>query len=213
MEIVAEPFARKSLELGEAEFGTDHTTYATLLNLLADLYESQGRYGEAEARRQAELAEAARRQALREIPRIVLPRFPWPPPEPSSRLRLPREPFLDASDLDAAAFLLIEPLRKAGYWEYSFHRVPNGFALVTRLERINEDGSQAPEGLRYRLPSDEEPFSLSSYFERLFFAPQGYYRLIVFVVTDRPFTATGDPIEEREALRLLREGINTLPAK
>lgn len=47
----------------------------------------------------------------------------------------------------------------------------------------------------------------------MFFAPQGYYRLIVFVVTDRPFTATGDPIEEREALRLLREGINTLPVE
>ncbi len=44
----AEPFARQALELGEAEFGTDHTTYATLLNNLALLYDSQGRYGEAE---------------------------------------------------------------------------------------------------------------------------------------------------------------------
>ncbi len=44
----AEPFARKALELGEAEFGTDHTTYANLLNNLSRLYESQGRYAEAE---------------------------------------------------------------------------------------------------------------------------------------------------------------------
>ncbi len=45
----------------------------------------------------------------------------------------------------------------------------------------------------------------------MFFAPEGYYRLIVFVVTDRPFTATGAPIEEAKALRLLREGANVLP--
>ncbi|MEE1562110.1 MAG: tetratricopeptide repeat protein, partial [Alphaproteobacteria bacterium] len=30
----AEPFARKAVELGEAEFGPDHSTYATYLNNL-----------------------------------------------------------------------------------------------------------------------------------------------------------------------------------
>ena len=44
----AEPFARKALELGEAEFGTDHTIYADLLINLATLYKSQVRYEEAE---------------------------------------------------------------------------------------------------------------------------------------------------------------------
>ena len=44
----AEPFARKALELGEAEFGTDHPSVATSLNNLAELYRAQGRYGEAE---------------------------------------------------------------------------------------------------------------------------------------------------------------------
>lgn len=137
--------------------------------------------------------------------------FPWPPPEPSARMGLPREPFGDAADLAAVATLLIAPLRASGYWEYSFHRAPNGFALVTRLERINQDGSRVAESLRYRRPGDREPFSLSAYIRRLFFAPEGYYRLIVFVVTDRPFTATGAAIEEPEALRLLREGANVLP--
>ncbi len=44
----AEPFARKAVELGEAEFGPDHSTYATYLNNLAELYRAQGRYAEAE---------------------------------------------------------------------------------------------------------------------------------------------------------------------
>ncbi len=139
--------------------------------------------------------------------------FPWPPPQPSARVRLPRKPFLKAANLEAVSDLLISPLRKAGYWEYSFHSAPNGFAMVTRLERINEDGSAAAENLRYRRPSDKEPFSLSSYFKSLFFAEQGYYRLIVFVVTDNPFAATGKPIEETQALNLLRGGANALPPK
>ena len=38
--------ARKAFELGENEYGTDHTKYAGLLNNLAELYRAQGRYGE-----------------------------------------------------------------------------------------------------------------------------------------------------------------------
>ena len=42
------PFYRKALELGEREFGPDHSTTATLLNNLAELYVELGRYEEAE---------------------------------------------------------------------------------------------------------------------------------------------------------------------
>ncbi len=52
----AEPFARKALELGEAEFGTDHPRVATSLNSLAALYYAQGRYGEAEPLHKRSLA-------------------------------------------------------------------------------------------------------------------------------------------------------------
>ncbi len=141
----------------------------------------------------------------------ALPGFPWPPPEPSVQIRLPRQPFAGATDLGALSARLIGALRKAGYWEHSFHRVPNGFALVTRLERINADGSKVTEDARYRLPGDKETFSLAAYIKRLFFAQPGFYRLIVFIVTDRPFAATGDPIKEKQALKLLRGGANVLP--
>ena len=57
----AEPFARKALELGEAEFGLDHTTYAILLNNLARLYQARGKYAEAEPlfKRRLEIYEKA----------------------------------------------------------------------------------------------------------------------------------------------------------
>ncbi len=44
----AEPFARKTLELGQLEFGPDHSNTGTFLNNLAELYRAQGRYAEAE---------------------------------------------------------------------------------------------------------------------------------------------------------------------
>lgn len=52
----AEPFARKALELGKAEFGTDHPTHADLVYNLAGPYESQGRYSEAEPLHERALA-------------------------------------------------------------------------------------------------------------------------------------------------------------
>jgi len=143
---------------------------------------------------------------------MTLPDFPWPPPEPSVQMRLPLEPFKRSMDLKNVSSKLTSSLRQAGYWEYSFYRIPNGFALVTRLERMNEDGSPATESVRYRLPGDRETFSLGTYIKRLFFASTGYYRLIVFIVTDLPFTASGDPINEREALKILRDGANVLPS-
>ena len=42
------PHWREALELGEREFGPDHTSTATLLNNLAELYRAQGRYEVAE---------------------------------------------------------------------------------------------------------------------------------------------------------------------
>ena len=107
---------------------------------------------------------------------------------------------------------LTNALVQAGYSEYSFYSAPRGFALVSRLERVREDGTAAPQDLRFLQPGAEEPFSLTTYISRLFFAPTGYYRLIVFVVTDQPFTpdATKTIVAE-EASRLLRSGANRLP--
>lgn len=128
---------------------------------------------------------------------------------------LPRERLLRALDSDPSLYELGEHLSRgldgAGYVERSFYAVPNGFALVARLERILDDGQPAPNSFRY-LPPGEEPFSLTAYLSGLFVAPVGRYRQIVFVVTDVSFAATGDELTQREATELLREGANRLPA-
>src|SRR3546814_18857613 len=57
-----------------------------------------------------------------------------------------------------------------------------------------------------------EIFSLRDYFSALFSAPEGHYRVIVFVVSDKPFaTSRGAAIRE-QAAAWLQGGLNLLPA-
>lgn len=147
---------------------------------------------------------------------IELPRFPWPPPQPSEQTTLPRTRLArvfgpEASLYDVAEHL-IGGLNRAAYSEHSFYAVPDGFALVARLERITDDGRPASDQYRY-MPPGGEPFSLSTYLTGLFVAPVGRYRQIVFVVTGQPFVASGRALTERRASDILRQGANILPAR
>ncbi len=143
-----------------------------------------------------------------------LPDFPWPPPEPSARTELPHPLFSTAAQVNpslaAVGAHLVGALEKARYFEYSFYRAPGGFALVARLERMTSDGRPLPEEFRFLQPGSQEPFSLAVYVKQLFFAPEGFYRQIVFVASDQPFTATGARLDAKGAAQLLRGGANRL---
>ena len=76
------------------------------------------------------------------------PSFPWPPPKASASSKVP-DNFLRETetkqilhDIDRRLALALD---KAGYFEKSYFSVPDGFALVTRLEQINADGTPKPE--------------------------------------------------------------------
>lgn len=144
-----------------------------------------------------------------------LPDFPWPPPQPSEKMLLPHDRI--AAGLGATPSLadvgrkLTSALEAAGYSEYSLFRVPGGFALVARLEQFTPDGAPAPQGMRFLDPHAQMPFSLSAYVEHLFFAPEGYYRLIVFVVTDHPVVARAPSPDADAASAWLAQGADRLP--
>jgi uncharacterized caspase-like protein len=144
-----------------------------------------------------------------------LPDFPWPPPAPSAEMVLPDTIFrkTPATSLSLAAVgeQIVGALRRADYLEYSFYRAPDGFALVARLERMSPDGSSMPSEFRYIPPDATEPFSFTGYLRSLFFAPEGFYRLIAFVVTDRPFVAAAAAMDAAGAQHLLLGGANRLP--
>jgi hypothetical protein len=146
----------------------------------------------------------------------ALPEFPWPPPEPSTmavvplRLLADRDAQSTLSDIDVA---LSEALDATGYYEKAYFTVPDGFALVTRLEQIEADGRPKPLPDRWSVKLEPlKRFTLAAYLQALFGARAGHYRLIVFVVTDVPIAAKSAPVSEAKAQAWLNEGGDALPA-
>ncbi len=147
--------------------------------------------------------------------------FDWPPPEPSARVVVPsqlvRGPLGDAPPLGDIADRLTGALSEAGYLEYGFQSIGcDGFALVTRLERIDQTGRPLDDDLRFRPPDEDEPWSLTGYFSRLFYAPPGRWRQIVFAVTDLEYdeqSVTQAPSVD-DAGKMMREAdVTALPAE
>ncbi|MEP7134303.1 MAG: hypothetical protein ABI904_05170 [Chloroflexota bacterium] len=102
-----------------------------------------------------------------------------------------------------------------GYDDKSYFGVPGGFAIVTRLEKMDAYGY--PD-YRYRwapalAPISFTDFSLTNYLAALFGAPKGQYRVFVFVVSSEPVVQSGTPVAQREAQTWIVEGANKLPSQ
>ena len=108
--------------------------------------------------------------------------------------------------------MLSKALDSAGYTEKSYYAVPGGFALATRLERINNDGTSTPEPSRWHIGKEPlSEFSISTYLKALFTAEPGYYRVIVFVITPIAFEQKDVSVTDVDAQHWLVGGLNKLP--
>jgi len=138
--------------------------------------------------------------------------FGWPPPEPSAKVTIPRALLLagvsdENETLGTVGARLEAALIDAGYVEYGYQSIGcSGFAMVTRMERIDETGRPVEGEMRFAPPDARPDWSLTSYLQRLFFAPPGRYRQIVFAATDRAYdrdrladAPTRDELEEMMA--------------
>lgn len=145
---------------------------------------------------------------------LTMPEFPLPPPKASAFEVLPRELLVSNNhaaklrDVDSA---LEAAFRQCGYIEKSYYGVPDGFAVASRIEQINEDGSASRDRWSLDVPNMRQ-FSLSAYLVALFKAPRaGHYRIIVFIVTPHPFTQSNVTITAAEAQAWISTGTNKLP--
>jgi hypothetical protein len=140
-----------------------------------------------------------------------LPDFPFPPPAASTLYVLPRDVFPDAPTIGQVTLSIISALERNGYVERGFFRTqPDGIALVTRLERINDDGTPYPEANRW--PAQARDRTLGQILWSLFYVDPGRYRVIVFVLNDVPFSTSGKEPTSDEAREWLRTGANALPS-
>jgi len=144
----------------------------------------------------------------------AIPAFPWPPPAASAEHQI-RNTWVTKGDhtkLADVAEKLEAALESADYEIWRYSSVPRGFALATQIEQISSDGTprSGKERFRTELPSFSD-MTLVEFLKALAKAPPGYYRVIVFVVTDTPFSRSGTSPTEKEAQQWLHAGLNRLP--
>lgn len=152
-----------------------------------------------------------------DAPMEQIPLFPWPPPPASAAYVLTAQVRGalgdDAATLGDVDRVLQAALDANGYVTRSYFAVPDGFALVTQLEQIFDDGRPKPPPDRWATQVGPlRSFSLGAYIRALFRAREGRYRILVFVVTARPFAQTGEPVDRTEATAWLQTGLNLLPS-
>ena len=145
-----------------------------------------------------------------------LPEFPFPPPDPSARLRIPNKTLTGKAS--APTFALVAARMEAalgsnGYTELSYFAVPGGFALLTQIERINPDATAAVEQ-RWNVvvaPVSLRSFTLEAYLRALLQKDSGFFRVIVFIFSSEPFSSSGKKVPVKEAMKWIDQGSNTLP--
>ena len=143
-----------------------------------------------------------------------LPEFPWPPPQASASYVLPDKLLASYHTVGDVVDAIIGALEHGGYVERSFFQTKaRGVALVTRLERINDDGTPSAEAERW--PNTGQRYSssdsLMQFLQGLFYVDPGHYRVIVFVLQDMPFSQSSTNITADEARAWLTSGANVLP--
>lgn len=146
-------------------------------------------------------------------PAAALPGFPWPPPRYSAFSPIERAWLAEgeAPVLGDVAVRLERAFDAAGYGERSYYRIPGGFALVSRIERIREDASSFEPPARWTVEAARVREGFIDHIRALFNAPPGFYRVIVFAVTDEDFAAAERAPTSAEAREWVTGGGLRLP--
>lgn len=131
---------------------------------------------------------------------------------------LPQQLFIrSGATLGGVAFKLGNALNRAGYAEWGFYCVRGGFALVTKLEKINASTKvPLPGPARWQtgaapLVDWRDGVSLAGIIEALRSRDAGRYRMLIFYVTSRQVTPTSTEPTAAFGTVLIREATDELP--
>jgi hypothetical protein len=144
-----------------------------------------------------------------------IPQFDWPPPKASAQQAIPDKWLRTgpAPTLASVADKFEKSLKLAGYAQRSYYSVPRGFALATQFEQIRADGTPLPGDDRWKVgPPRVGNLSLLAFIQALAHAPAGFYRAIVFVVTDAPWVQSTTAPSEAQIMAWAGSGAAALPA-
>lgn len=149
------------------------------------------------------------------------PQFPTPPPQPSAAYEIPRTLLVDASAnvrLGDIFQRITNALDSAGYTDRRYfclvesagNKRLSGFVLATRIEKINEDGTPKPGDERWVSEPSYDKDGLWALLKRLVMPSKGYFRIILFVVTDQPLKLDGSSTKP-EMQKTYSSGSPTMP--
>lgn len=146
-----------------------------------------------------------------------LPIF-WPPPDASTHQKIPRALLVpnnsQAQTWASVAARLEKALADNGYSSPGYYAVPEGFALISQLERINRDATPSPPNVRWKIkvdPASIKPFNLEAYLKALLGKDAGLFRVIAFVFTPVPIITSGEKTDMEEAKLWVGKGGSKLP--
>jgi len=141
--------------------------------------------------------------------------FPWPPPRWTSQYAVPPDLiFPSRTETLGSVFDRIKAaLRKGEIYEWSIYGIGrDGFAVVAKIEQIQDDGKPKPGNERWQIDTyPRESFTLQAYLRALIIGNPGRYRVIVLLVTSRNLTDGDEPTVEMMA-RLVK-GMQELPGE
>lgn len=143
--------------------------------------------------------------------KLTLNVFPVPFPDPSTFYNIPASFFNGDKTFGDIDNKLQTALDGCRYDVKKYYYVPDGFAIVTQMERMNNDGSSTmpPGRWKYSIAGDiNDPIS---YIKSLFSAPSGDFRVFVFIVTDVDLSSNNQKITDEEVMGWLGNGFTALP--
>jgi hypothetical protein len=147
---------------------------------------------------------------------LEFPTFPINPPWASSRMQLPKLPMIHGNGVHLLAEydkVLTTALDQFGYSDKGYYSYPGGFALATRLEQIKPDGEFLNPPDRFsKLPPPPKTFSFD-YLRHIFIPRTGFFRIIVFIVTDQTIQESNVAAAESVAEGWPDHGVPGLPSK
>jgi hypothetical protein len=109
-----------------------------------------------------------------------------------------RAPAANGAHLSVAADWLAKALHEAGYADLAYYDVPGGFVVMGGLELVDDQGqglTPPDPAMRFggKLPAGR--FFTMPFWSELLAKRRGRYRLMMFVVIDKPFGYSTDVTE------------------
>lgn len=100
-------------------------------------------------------------------------------------------------------------LWSSGYVTLSHWLAPDGFAILTELEQIEESGRPKVGEQRWSTsasPITWDTFSIRNYLRALLTANSGYYRVLLFIVSGSPIIQSEEPTSWGEMVQFIHGG-------